>query len=104
MRSLFEAFMSAFFSLFGELTVYPWVAFVIAGAFAVMGRIRPRVLVRLVAVLWLLYGLYESGMRARLLCSGECDIRIDLLLIYPVLGVLSVIALLMCWGQRRHSS
>ena len=36
-------------------------------------------------VLWLLYALYETGMQQRWLCSGECNIRIDLLVIYPVL-------------------
>jgi hypothetical protein len=36
-------------------------------------------------VIWLLYAAYETGMQRRWLCTGECDIRIDLLLIYPVL-------------------
>jgi hypothetical protein len=35
--------------------------------------------------LWLLYALYELGMKRRWLCSGECNIRVDLLLIYPAL-------------------
>lgn len=30
---------------------------------------------------------------ARILCSGECNIRVDLLVIYPVLVVASVSAL-----------
>jgi hypothetical protein len=44
------------------------------------------------AVLWLLYGVYEYGMKFRLLCSGECNIRIDLLVIYPVLLVAAILA------------
>ena len=40
-----------------------------------------------VGVLWLLYAVYELGMKRRWLCSGECNIRIDLLLIYPVLVI-----------------
>ena len=43
-------------------------------------------------VVWLLYAVYETGMKRRWLCSGECDIRVDLLLIYPVLVILLVIA------------
>jgi hypothetical protein len=31
-------------------------------------------------------------MKHRLLCGGECNIRVDLLLIYPVLAVLSLVA------------
>jgi formate hydrogenlyase subunit 3/multisubunit Na+/H+ antiporter MnhD subunit len=41
---------------------------------------------------WLLYALYEFGMKQRWLCSGECNIRIDLLAIYPVLLVGTVAA------------
>jgi hypothetical protein len=46
----------------------------------------------LVALLWACYVPYEFGMKLRLLCSGECNIRIDLLLIYPALALLSVLA------------
>jgi hypothetical protein len=31
-------------------------------------------------------------MKWRILCSGECNIRVDLLLIYPALVVLSILA------------
>jgi len=37
------------------------------------------------AVIWLLYALYEWLMYLRVLCSGECNIRIDLLVIWPFL-------------------
>jgi hypothetical protein len=36
-------------------------------------------------VAWLLYAAYEVGMKQRWLCTGECNIRIDLLAIYPLL-------------------
>lgn len=42
------------------------------------------------AVAWLLYALYELGMRWRWLCTGECNIRVDLLLIYPTLALMSL--------------
>jgi hypothetical protein len=41
--------------------------------------------------MWLLYAVYETGMQQRWLCSGECNIRVDLLLIYPLL-ILGLIA------------
>lgn len=53
------------------------------------------------AVLWLVYAVYEELMLLRILCSGECNIRIDLLAIYPILSVLSVIALFL--GVKNHS-
>jgi hypothetical protein len=43
------------------------------------------------SIAWLLYALYEVGMHWRLLCTGECNIRVDLLLIYPALAMVSLI-------------
>jgi hypothetical protein len=45
------------------------------------------------ALAWAAYGAYEYGMKIRLLCSGECNIRVDLLLVYPGLLLLSAVAL-----------
>ena len=49
-------------------------------------RSRRRLVVG-VGVVWLLYAGYEFGNHQRWWCSGECNIRIDLLVIYPVLLV-----------------
>lgn len=49
--------------------------------------------VLVVAGLWAGYVPYEYAMKLRILCSGECNIRVDLLLIYPVLAVSSLVAL-----------
>jgi hypothetical protein len=40
-----------------------------------------------VGIMWVLYAIYETGMQQRWLCSGECNIRVDLLLIYPLLVI-----------------
>ncbi|MBE9565036.1 MAG: hypothetical protein IMF17_07295 [Proteobacteria bacterium] len=45
------------------------------------------------ALLWGFYTIYEHMMYLRILCSGECNIRIDLLLIYPLLLIASIIAI-----------
>ena len=45
------------------------------------------------ALLWLVYTPYELGMYFRILCSGECNIRIDLFLIYPPLLLISLWAI-----------
>jgi hypothetical protein len=64
---------------------YPILAAAVGFIVLVLGwRVRRRAPVS-VGVLWLLYALYELGMQRRWLCSGECNIRVDLLLIYPVL-------------------
>jgi hypothetical protein len=38
---------------------------------------------------WLLYAVLEILNQLRITCSGECNIRIDLLLIYPILVLFS---------------
>ena len=50
-----------------------------------LGRWARSQVVVLVGAVWLLYAVYEFGNQQRWWCSGECNIRIDLLVIYPVL-------------------
>ena len=70
----------------------PWLAFIPAALFfAVYGRSGRRFTL-VTGVLWLLYGFYELAMKRRWLCTGECNIRVDLLLIYPTLALLSLAA------------
>jgi hypothetical protein len=64
---------------------YPWLAGAIGLVLGVLGRWRRRRTGIAVGMIWLLYAAYETAMRQRWLCSGECNIRVDLLLIYPVL-------------------
>lgn len=69
---------------------FAFIPFAIFGAFYLKSRQR---FVLITAVLWVLYFVYEYGMKLRILCSGECNIRVDLLLIYPLLLIISMIAL-----------
>ena len=64
---------------------YPILAAAIGLVLFGLGRLARRRVVVGVGVLWLLYAVYEFGNRQRWWCSGECNIRIDLLVIYPVL-------------------
>ena len=70
----------------------PWLALLPALAFGITALRRRRPLVRAAAAAWLAYAGYETLMARRVFCSGECNIRIDLLLIYPLLLALSVAA------------
>lgn len=67
------------------LIEYPFLAAAIGIVLFAIGRHRRRKVAVGAGVVWLLYGLYELGMQRRWLCRGECNIRVDLLLIYPVL-------------------
>ena len=78
----------------GLLTVfisYPLLAVAIGLGLLLLGRWSRRRVVVAAGVAWLYYGIYELGMQQRLLCSGECNIRIDLLVIHPLL-LLALIA------------
>lgn len=71
---------------------YPWAALLPAMGLGLLYRASRRPVVLTAAVMWLCYAVWETGMALRLLCSGECNIRVDLLLIYPVLLGVSLAA------------
>jgi hypothetical protein len=72
---------------------WPWLALLPAAVFGVLHQ-RSRVTSAATAALaWTAYATYEYGMQQRWLCTGECNIRVDLLLLYPVLLVLSLTAI-----------
>ena len=73
---------------------YPLLAALVGGLFLTGYLVSRRRSSAVAAGVWLGYSAYESAMRLRWLCSGECNIRVDLLLIYPLLLGLSVVALL----------
>jgi hypothetical protein len=80
---------------------YPYLASLIGAFLLVLGRWKGSRTATAVAVLWLLYSAYESGMKQRWLCSGECNIRVDLLLIHPVLLLASAAAVVSLLRPRR---
>jgi len=90
--------MTPIYVIFSSLVRYPWMALAVAAVLALGANRFGRLSAWLAAAAWLCYGLYEMGMQSRLLCSGECNIRFDLVLIYPVLLVLTIVALLSLWG------
>jgi len=89
-------------SLFIE---YPVLAALVGALFLAGYLVSRRRPCAVAAAAWLLYGAYETAMRLRWLCSGECNIRVDLLLIYPLLlgvSLMAVIALvrwLIAWRR-----
>ncbi|HEY5717630.1 MAG TPA: hypothetical protein VIS52_03990 [Motiliproteus sp.] len=82
------------------LLLWPWAGWLPTLLLLWLFRRRRRVIQLLAALLWGLYTLYELAIYYRLTCSGECNIRVDLLLIYPVLLLATLLALL---AARRFS-
>jgi hypothetical protein len=82
------------------LIEWPWLALLPAVLLLVAYGTTRRRIVLATAVAWLLYALYEYGMKRRWLCTGECNIRVDLLLLYPLLVVLTVAAAVAAFRRR----
>jgi hypothetical protein len=89
--------------ILSTFVAFPWLALFPALIFAVLGYRSRRMLPWVVAVAWLLYTAYETAMARRILCSGDCNIRVDLLLLYPVLAAISVAAAIAA-GKRWRSA
>ena len=79
---------------------WPLAALVPAGLFGMLFWRRRKPLIAVAAAAWALYALYESLMKARVLCTGECNIRVDLLLIIPALYLVSLVAVVKFFRSR----
>lgn len=78
-------------SVLGALFIpQPWLALIPTVLFAGLYHSSHRKLAGTAALIWLLYCLYEYAMYRRWLCTGECNIRLDLLLIYPLIVLVSI--------------
>ncbi len=87
--------------LMAILIYFPWLAACVGALLVALGRrIGGRAPV-IVGGCWIMYSLYETAMRLRWLCSGECNIRVDLLLIYPFLLIATVVAVVSLYRARR---
>ena len=86
--------------MLGLFITYPWLAFVVALATLAIYLGRRSRASLIVSASWAFYGIYEYLMYARVLCSGECNIRVDLLLLYPILAVVTTAALLRSYWHR----
>jgi hypothetical protein len=82
-----------FLSVMAIMIGYPLLALVPAVLFLYLHSVSKARLILITGLSWLAYLPYEYGMKLRLLCSGECNIRVDLLLIYPLLVVLTLASL-----------
>ena len=98
--SLEEARIDTMLATMAILIDSPWLAACLGLALIGLGRWRRRRAAQLAGGLWLLYSVYETGMKLRWLCSGECNIRVDLLLVYPLLLFLTIAAVVAIVRRR----
>ncbi len=53
---------------------------------------QPRLAVIAATILWLLYAVYEWLVATEVLCDAKCNIRVDLILIWPALLIATLFA------------
>lgn len=82
---------------------WPVLALAPAAMFAALYFHSRRPMVLVAALAWLAYFPYELAMKLRILCSGECNIRVDLLLFYPMLALFTVLAVAAYFRASRRA-
>lgn len=92
--------MLAPFNLF---IVQPWLALLPALVFAGLWLWSRSRTALAAAVLWALYGAWEWSIHAGYACDGGCDIRVDLLLIAPLLLLVSAAGVVRAIVDRRRA-
>ena len=90
------------FQTFAPLIEWPLAAFIPAAAFGAAFAWSRRTAALVAAIAWALYATLETLNKARITCSGECNIRVDLLVIYPVLWIVSIAGIAALFRKRRR--
>ena len=92
---------TAALGILGVLSIgQPMLALIPTGLLATLYCISRQRALLVAAAFWFCYLPYEWGMKLRILCSGECNIRVDLLLIYPFLLLVSLAAIFVFLRKR----
>lgn len=97
-------FLDFVYAPFSVFVAYPAAALVPAGVFALGFFIKRTSITGLASVLWVLYAGYETLMKFRVLCSGECNVRADLLVLCPALFLVSLAAIIEFLVRRKKAS
>jgi hypothetical protein len=63
---------------------------------------RPRLVVIVSGILWALYAYYEHLIATGVLCDANCNIRVDLVLFFPILGLATFWAYQSYMGRPSH--
>lgn len=71
----------------------PWIALIPAVVFLFAWYMRDDIVAAIAAFSWSAYAVIETLIKHKVTCAGDCSIRVDLLMIYPALILISVAAL-----------
>jgi len=85
-----------------ELVHNPLLGFFPAVLFLLFYLVKRSRLILITSLAWALYSTYEYLVQSGVLCSGECNIRFDILLFHPMLLLLSILAILtFIFGKKK---
>lgn len=99
---MMELFLPALTIMGAVFIMAPIIGLIPTAVFLVLYLKLKRWPILAAAILWGVYTVYEHLMKFRVLCSGECNIRVDLLAIYPILLLVSIIAIATAlWANRK---
>lgn len=88
----------------GILIIFPFGAAIIGALYLRMYFKAKARLSLVTGLLWLMYSLYEHLIYFNIACPEGCNIRVDLLLIYPILFVMSVISTVLYFRKKNMAS
>ena len=71
------------------MNLFALVAAIVALGHALAAVKRPRLSLFVAGILWLLYAVWERLIANGTLCTSDCNIRVDLAFILPVLAIAS---------------
>ena len=69
------------------MNLFAFAAAMMAAIHLVAAWQRPRPAVIVSGILWLAYAVYERLVATGVLCDADCNIRVDLLFFFPILGL-----------------
>ena len=67
------------------MNLFAFAAAMMAAIHLAAGWQRPRLAVIVSGILWLLYAVYERLVATGVLCDANCNIRVDLVFLIPIL-------------------
>lgn len=86
-----------------ELLHTPLLGFIPAILFLIFYLIRKSRFTLFTSLSWVVYSFYEYLVQTGVLCSGECNIRFDILLFHPILLLLSILAILIFIFRKKKA-
>lgn len=90
------------FAIFSLFIAQPWLALVPAAALLGIWHWSRSGVALVAAILWAIYALLEFSNWMQWTCSEDCNIRVDLLLIVPLLWAATIAGILhSLWRNSR---